>query len=90
MAGPNQSGIHEAVRTQISQRFSYGGDWSALFDQDDIPLGDWNGRMINWINFKLGTSIPDYPGALQVFAESQGFDNWASMNTIDFSDPEEE
>lgn len=46
--------------------------------------------MINWINFKLGTSIPDYPGALQVFAESQGFDNWASMNTIDFSDPEEE
>lgn len=29
MAGPNQSGIHEAVRTQISQRFSYGGDWSS-------------------------------------------------------------
>lgn len=84
MAGPNQSDIHEAVRTQITQRFSYGEDWSALFDQDNIPKGDWNGRLLNWINFKLGTSIPDYPGALQAFAESQGFNNWASMNTIVF------
>lgn len=80
----NQSGIHAAVRTQITQRFSYGEDWSALFDQDEIPAGGWNGRMLAWINFKLGTSHPDYAGALQAFAESQGFDNWASMNTIAF------
>lgn len=90
MAGPNQSGIHAAVRTQISQRSTYGEDWSALFDQDGIPQGDWNGRLLNWINTKLGTSIADYPGALQAFAESQGFYNWASMNTIVFVEPEEE
>jgi hypothetical protein len=33
----NQSGIHAAIRTQHSQRYSYGEDWSALFDQDEIP-----------------------------------------------------
>ena len=85
MAGPNQSGIHEAVRSQISQRFSYGEDWSALFDQDEIPTGDWNGRLLNWINFKLSSSYTDYPAALQAFAEDQGFNNWASMNTIVFA-----
>ncbi len=80
----NQSGIHAAVRTQVSQRFGYGEDWSALFDQDEIPQGGWNGRLLAWINFKLGTSYADYPGALQAFAVSQGFNNWASMNTIVF------
>lgn len=81
----NQSGIHAALRTQIAQRYSYGEDWSALFDQDGIPQGDWNGRLLNWINFKLGASHQNYPAALQAFAESQGFRNWASMNTIVFA-----
>lgn len=85
MTTPNQSGIHEAIRTQISQRFSYGEDWSALFTQDGIPAGDWNGRLLNWINFKLGASHTSYPAALQAFAESQGFNNWASMNNIVFA-----
>lgn len=80
----NQSGIHAAIRTQHSQRYSYGEDWSALFDRDEIPSGDWNGRMLAWINFKLDTSYPDLAGAQQAFAESQGFNNWASMNTIVF------
>lgn len=81
----NQSGIHAAVRTQHSQRFGYGEDWSALFDQDSIPQGDWNGRMINWINFKLGSNYTSLVAAQQAFAENQGFNNWASMNTIVFA-----
>ena len=85
MAGPNQSGIHAAVRTQITQRYGYGEDWSALFDQDEIPSGDWNGRLLNWINLKLSSSYTSYPAGLQAFAESQGFNNWASMNTIVFA-----
>lgn len=85
MSGPNQSGIHEAVRGQISQRFGYGDDWSALFDQDGIPSGDWNGRMINWINFKLTTSYTSLVEAQNAFASSQGFTNWGAMNTIVFA-----
>ena len=81
----NQEGVHIAIRTQHAQRKGYGSDWSALFDQDAIPQGDWNGRLINWINFKLTTTYTEYSEATNAFAISQGFQNWGAMNTIVFA-----
>lgn len=81
----NQEGVHTAIRTQHAQRKGYGADWSALFDQDGIPQGDWSGRLIAWINFKRSANYTEYTQATNAFAVSQGFDNWGAMNTIVFA-----
>jgi hypothetical protein len=60
-------------------------NWHAVFDTDAIPAGEFNGRMIAWINATLGTTYPDLAGAQQAFAVDQGFNNWASMNTVVFA-----
>lgn len=78
----NQSGVQQAVRDITGTALDYNGDWSALFDQDGIPAGDWNGRLLAWINQTLGTSYTNLPGAMQAFAVEQGFRNWSSMNTF--------
>lgn len=78
----NQGGVQAAVRALTGTALDYNGDWSALFDADGIASGDWNGRLLNWINAKLSTSYTNLPAAMQAFAEDQGFDNWHSMNTF--------
>lgn len=60
-------------------------NWHAVFDTDAIPAGDFNGRMLAWINSKLSSNYPDLAGAQQAFAEDQGFNNWASMNDVTFA-----
>lgn len=78
----NQSGVQAAIRESTGTTLDYNGDWSALFDQDGISAGDWNGRMLAWINSYLGTSYASLITAQQAFAVDQGFNNWSSMNTL--------
>lgn len=87
MTTPNQSGIQEAIRASTGTTLDYGGDWSAQFTADGIASGDWNGRLLGWINYKLSTSYADLPGAMQAYAVDQGFTNWSSMNTITLGPP---
>lgn len=82
----NQGGVQQAVRDITGTALDYNGDWSALFDLDGIPSGDWNGRLLAWINQTLGTSYTNLPGAMQAFAVEQGFNNWSSMNTFTVSE----
>jgi hypothetical protein len=85
----NTSGVQAACREYAEVTV---GDpvanWHAVLDKDEIDPGDFNGRMLAWINAKLGTSYPDLAGAQQAFAVSQGFNNWASMNTVVFEEDE--
>jgi hypothetical protein len=81
----NTSGVQQACRDYAGVTV---GDpvanWHAVFDKDEIPEADFNGRMIAWINAKLGTTYPDLAGAQQAFAVAQGFNNWASMDDVSF------
>jgi len=78
----NQGGVQQAIRDQTGTALDYNGDWSALFDQDGIAAGDWNGRLLAWINSTLGTSYTEINGAMQAFAVDQGFTSWGAMNTV--------
>lgn len=82
----NTSGVQAACREYAEATV---GDpvanWHAVFDKDGTPAGDFNGRMLAWINFKLGTTYSDLAGAQHAFAVDQGFNNWASMNTVVFA-----
>ena len=83
----NQSGVQAAVRAITGTTLDYNGDWSALFDADGIAAGDWNGRMLAWINQTLGTSYSGLPGAMNAFAVDQGFSSWSAMNTFELFAP---
>jgi hypothetical protein len=80
----NQGGVQQAVRDRHGQpgNRDWNGDWHELFDQDGIAEGTFNERMLLWINAELGTSYTHLSGAMQAYAESLGFYNWSSMNTI--------
>lgn len=81
----NQSGVQQAVREATGTAHSYQGDWHALFDDDGIPVGAWNERMLAWINQTLGEAYANLPGAMQAFAEIQGFTSWSGMDTLSLS-----
>lgn len=79
----NQSDLQQSIRDITGTSLDYNGDWSALFDLDGIPAGDWNGRLLAWINFQLGTSYTNLPEAQNAYAVENGAMNWSALNTGD-------
>lgn len=78
----NQGKVQASLRAATSKALDYNGDWHAVFDAAGIAAGDFNGRMLAWINARLSSSHTNLPAAQQAFAENQGFNNWSSMGTI--------
>ena len=78
----NSEGVHAAVRVATGTTLDYNGDWHALFTLNSITAGTFNERLLRWINFKLSANYNNLPQAMQVYAVSQGFNNWSSMTTI--------
>lgn len=83
-----QGDCQASVRAITSTALDYNGDWSALFDDASIAAGDWNGRLLAYINQTLSASHGDLPAAQQAFAEAAGFNNWGSMSDISGAIPE--
>lgn len=81
----NQGKVQASVRAITSTSLDYNGDWNALFSAAGITARTWNGRMLAWINGRLGTSYTSLPTAQQAFAVNQGYTNWSSMGTITVS-----
>lgn len=78
----NQSAVQASCRASTGKVLDYNGDWHAVFDAAGIPAGSFNGRLLAWINVRLGSSHGSLAAAQQAFAESQGYNNWSSMGTI--------
>lgn len=78
----SQGDRHASVRAATGTALDYNGDWHALFTQAGIPAGDLNGRMLAWINARLGKSYPDLNGAKAAYAASQGVATWDSLGTF--------
>lgn len=78
----NQGLRQDSVRAVTGTALDYNGDWMALFDQASIPAGDFNGRLLQWINKKLSTSYVDIDSAMQAFAVNQGAPDWDSLGTF--------
>lgn len=81
----NQGLRQASVRAVTGTALDYNGDWHALFDQAGIHPGEFNGRLLAWINGYLGTSYPDLPGAMQGFAKNRGYLTWDAMGTFNAS-----
>jgi hypothetical protein len=80
----SQQGLRQAsIRAVTGTSETYNGDWHALFDLAGIPAGEFNGRMLSWVNGKLGTSHTSLSSALQALAVANGAYNFSSMGTFD-------
>jgi hypothetical protein len=82
----SQQGLRQAsVRAVTGTTLDYNGDWSALFTAAGIAAGDWNGRLLGWINLKLSASHAGLPAAQAAFAASVGATTWSAIGTFNAS-----
>jgi hypothetical protein len=84
MTTPNsaQGYREERARAISGKALDYNGDWHAVFDTAAIPPGDTSGRMLAWINLKLGTTYKEVNGAMYAFAAANGAATWGGMGTF--------
>ena len=82
MADNNQGLRQASVRVITGTTYDYNGDWSALFDLEGIAAGDWNGRLLQWINIQMSAAYTDLTQAMQAYAASQGVFNWSSLGSF--------
>ncbi|HWU63563.1 MAG TPA: hypothetical protein VN112_16210 [Ensifer sp.] len=78
----NQGDLQQWVRDQTGTAYDYNGDWLSLFDQAGVAAGDFNGRMLAWLNAQLGTSYSNINDAQNAYAISCGVTNWSSLAQI--------
>ena len=82
----SNDGDRQAVlRTSTGKALDYNGDWLARFDSNlpsPIPAGDFNGRLLAFINTQLGTSYTEINGAKQAYAIAQSTTGAKSFNEL--------
>lgn len=82
----SQQSLRQAsIRAVTSTALDYNGDWSARFDAASIPAGDWNGRLLAWLNAKMGSSHASLPAAQAAFAAAQSTAPFSSIGTFNAS-----
>jgi hypothetical protein len=79
----NDGARQASVRAVTGTALAYDGDWHALFTAAAIPAGQFDGRLLDWINLKLSTAYTNLPKAQQALAASLGVYNWSSIGTFD-------
>lgn len=80
--GVNQSDRQASIRAVTATALDYDGDWSARFDAAAIPAGDFNGRLLAWINIKLTASFTNLPSAQAALAASASAPDWNGLGTF--------
>ena len=79
----SQQGVRQGVlRSGTSERFDHNGDWIYRAQVLGITTGDFNGRLLAWINFRYGQTYDNLPGAMAYMASVNGATNFSSMGTF--------
>jgi hypothetical protein len=81
----NHSRMQAAVRALTSTELTWEGDWHALFDDQGIDAGPFNGRMLDFINQVMSASYTSLPEAQQAYAEALGYNNWSALDTVNLT-----
>ena len=80
----NAQGDRQAIlRASTGKAFDHNGDWLARFDAAGVNAnGCFNGRLLAYINLKLGTTYDNLPGAMAAFATANGATNFSSITSF--------
>lgn len=81
----NQEAKQASVRAVTGTSLDYNSDWSALFDLAGIAAFGWNGRLLAWLNLKMGTGFTDLSSAMAAFAIANGAKDWDSLGSFSAS-----
>jgi hypothetical protein len=71
-----------AIRAVTSTTGTHNEDWLALFTTRSAPAGEYNERMLSYINTLLSASYTNINDAMQALAANQSADNFSSMGTF--------
>lgn len=82
MSDIQQSLRQASVRAVTGTTHTYEGDWHALFTSLGIAAGDFNGRMLQYINTKLSASYTEINGAMAAMAAAEGVDSFQAIGTF--------
>lgn len=82
MADIQQSLRQASVRGVTGTAHTYEGDWHALFTANAIPDGDFNGRLLQYINTRLTASHTDINSAMAAMAAAEGADTFQQIGTF--------
>jgi hypothetical protein len=61
---------------------TYEGDSLAYFDSQSVASGDYNGRLLAWINQALGTSYTEINGAKTALANAGSAPTWDGLSLL--------
>jgi hypothetical protein len=78
----NQEARQVSIRAVTSTTGAHNEDWLALFTARSAPAGEFNERMLSYINTLLSTSHTNINDAKQALATNQSADNFGSMGTF--------
>ena len=78
----NQEARQAAIRAVTATTGTHNEDWLALFTARSAPAGEYNERLLSYINTKLSTSYTNINDAMQALAANQSADNFRSMGTF--------
>jgi len=70
------------LRTSTGKALDYNGDWLAKFDANGIGAGDFNGRMLAFINAQLVTNFTEINGALNAYAVARSTTGAKTFNEL--------
>jgi hypothetical protein len=74
--------IQASVRAVTGTAWSYEGDWHALFDLAAIPAGDFDGRLLAWINLRLTAAYTNINDAMAAFGYANGASSFQAMSPM--------
>ncbi len=78
----NPGDRQESIRAITGTTGTYNGDWHAAFDADGIPVGKFNGRLVNWLQNRTGSSSTSLSGLQVEYAVLKGADSWNHLGTF--------
>ena len=78
----NDGDRQQVMRTSTSKALDYNGDWMAKFDAAGIAAGDFNGRMLAFVNAQLAASFTEINSALRAYAIAQTTTGAKSFNEL--------
>ncbi len=77
-----QSLRQASIRAVTGTTHTYEGDWHALFTSLSIADGDFNGRMLQYINTYLTTSYTEINGAMAALAANLSVDSFQAIGAF--------
>lgn len=79
----SQQSLRQAsIRGVTATTHTHEGDWHALFTAASIPAGDFNGRMLQWINTRLSASHTNINSAMAAFAAAESAGQFQAIGTF--------